>query len=63
MSEMKKILPVIQFYQDVGDTLSEFNENGFKRWTIAKPLGITLFWRIKAALAVLKGDAFACHWQ
>lgn len=57
-------MDTIQFYQDIGNTLRQFTDDlGFSRWTIAKPEGITLMWRIKAALAVLQGKALAVHWQ
>lgn len=58
------MIPTVQFLQDIKNTLSEFTDDlGFKRWTVAKPEGITLLWRIKAAIAVLQGKALAVHWQ
>lgn len=57
-------MDTIQFVQDIKNTTREFTDDlGFKRWTVAKPEGITLWWRIRAALAVLQGKACAVHWQ
>lgn len=58
------MIPTIQFLQDLKQNMREFtDEYGFSRWTVAKPLGITFLWRVKAAWRVLKGDACAVHWQ
>ena len=39
------------------------NDNNPQRYKVSKPLGITLWWRIKASWHVLKGHAVPVEWE
>lgn len=56
-------MKTIIFVQDAQQNLKKFNHDGYERWTVAKPEGITIWHRVKMALACLTGRAFSCHWE